>query len=178
MATDKRKKRKEKICDVLAKIFFIIGILSLVALWVTIIVEFCTDSEWYIIYKIYGIVLGIAVVGFSIVSFITPISSEFDDDKTIIPKDTNYTYTRPRKYSSKKTYDDDTSYSPTMIDKAIGFWAFDKAMNKMTGRDRGKDDWSLGNNTWDKKYPNAFDNDFGADYEDNSFNKFDDSDGY
>lgn len=48
----------------------------------------------------------------------------------------------------------------------------------MKNKKKTKDDWSFGNNTWDKKYPNAFDDDFGADYEDNGFNKFDDEDGY
>ncbi len=56
-------------------------------------------------------------------------------------------------------------------------WLFFSVMDSIM-QDKKKDDLSFDNNTWDKKYSDAFDNDFGADYENNDFNKFDDNDGY
>ena len=56
-------------------------------------------------------------------------------------------------------------------------WLFFSVMDSIM-QDKKKDDLSFDNNTWDKKYSDAVDNDFGADYENNDFNKFDDNDGY
>ncbi|MBR1770256.1 MAG: hypothetical protein IJ748_07365 [Bacteroidales bacterium] len=58
-------------------------------------------------------------------------------------------------------------------EKIMGF--FDVLFGLPEDNKKKKKDW-IEDINWTSKYPDAFDDGFGADYEDNGFNKFDDED--